>query len=543
MARRFFDPRKARGGDPDAGGQFDLFGGVGGGDGEKPDAEPVPGAIETPPSPRGEVEARGAGEVASGAASEGESTSAEDAPSERRREEPPPLSVRELSELIGGALSALPSRLRVIGEVSNLSLNRHLYFSLKDEEAVIPCVMWASQLREISEIPRNGDSIEIRGQVGHFPKYGKTQIYVYRITPVGLGSLEAKLREMLEALRTMGYFDPARKKPLPEYPRRIALVTGANSAALADCLRTARERMPSVEVLVLPVKVQGVGAAEEVARAITLLDRAAESLAIDAICVTRGGGSLEDLWAFNERVVADAAFRCRTPLVAAIGHESDTSVIELVADVRESTPSLAMTRLLPSREELSKRLAKDARRLTTALRTRAIEERARLRLSAQNPFLRKPGERLRGEAKRLADARRALARSLEARLRLAARDREALATRLRQAMREALPDRVEAAGLLQRLDRAIETRLREVRAGTASARARLRSVGPAAVLARGFSIAVGPDGRVIRSVLEVEAGRSIAIAVADGVIDSTATGTAAGDPLERLGPDAKRSGD
>lgn len=483
------------------------------------------------------------GEAASGPTANEPATPAEEAPSERRREEAPPLSVRELSELIGGALAALPSRLRVIGEVSNLSHNRHLYFSLKDEEAVIPCVMWASQLRELPEIPRNGDSIEIRGQVGHFPKYGKTQIYVHRITPVGLGSLEAKLRAMLEALRGLGYFDPARKKPLPEYPRRIALVTGANSAALADCLRTARERMPSVEVLVVPVKVQGVGAAEEVARAIALLDRAAAPLGLDAICVTRGGGSLEDLWAFNERVVADATFRCRTPLVAAIGHESDTSVIELVADVRESTPSLAMTRLLPSREELSKRLAKDAKRLSTALRTRAFEERARLQLSAQNPFLRKPGERLRGEAKRLADARRALARSLEARLRLAARDREALASRLQQAIREALPDRDEAPRLRQRLDRAMQTRLREVRAGTASAGARLRSVGPAAVLARGFSITVGPDGRVIRTVSAVAPGERVAVAVADGVIETVASGTTEGDPFERLAERPNRTGD
>ena len=532
MARRFFDPKKARGGDPDGGGQFDLFGGV----------EPQAGESAAAESPGLPPAADSTGETDEVAASDVTSP-AEETPAERRREEPPPLSVSQLSELIGGALSALPSRLRVIGEVSNLSHNRHLYFSLKDEEAVISCVMWSSNLRALPQLPRNGDSVEIRGQVGHFARFGKTQIQVHRITPVGLGSLEAKLRELVETLRGLGYFDLARKKPLPEYPRRIAIVTGANSAALADCLRTARERMPSVEVLVLPVKVQGVGAAEEVARAITLLDRAAESLAIDAICVTRGGGSLEDLWAFNERVVADAAFRCRTPLVAAIGHESDTSVIELVADVRESTPSLAMTRLLPSREELSKRLAKDARRLSTALRTRAFEERARLQLSAQNPFLRKPGERLRAEAKRLADARRTLARSLESRLRLAARDRQALATRLRQAMREALPDRGEAAGLRQRLDRAIETRLREVRAGTASARARLRSVGPAAVLARGFSIAVGPDGRVIRSVAEVPAGGSMAIAVADGVIQTTATGTTPGDPFERLGELAKRSGD
>lgn len=538
MARRFFDPKKARGGDPDAGGQFDLFGSAGGASGDLGEGDAAQTSRTTPAQPSGGADAGAAEPPGAPDAAE----SAPDAAIERRREEPPPLTVTQLSELIGGALSALPSRLRVIGEVSNLSHNRHLYFSLKDEEAVIACVMWSSRLRELPQIPRNGDSIEVRGQVDHFARFGKTQIQVHRITPIGLGSLEAKLRAMVEALRGLGYFDLARKKPLPAFPRRIAIVTGANSAALADCLRTARERMPSVEVLVVPVKVQGVGAAEEVARAIALLDRAAESLAIDAICVTRGGGSLEDLWAFNERVVAEAAFRCRTPLVAAIGHESDTSVIELVADVRESTPSLAMTRLLPSRDDLSKRLAKDARRLSTALRTRVSEERARLKLCARHEFLRKPGARLRDESRRLADLRRSLARSLEARLRQAARDRDGLASRLRQALREALPDRSALPALSHRLRLAAETKVRFADGRVASAAARLRSVGPAAVLARGFAIVVGPDGRVVRSVAEAAAGASIAVAVADGLIETTATGAAAGDPFEALARRAKRPG-
>lgn len=507
MARRFFDPRKARGGDPDAGGQFDLFAGAGlpprDATGSSPPTDEPPPASEEPPG-------------------------------ERRREEPPPLSVRELSELIGGALAALPTRLRVVGEVSNLSHNRHLYFSLKDEEAVISCVMWASQLRELSTIPRNGDSVEIRGQVDHFPKYGKTQLYVHRITPVGLGSLEAKLREMCEALRALGYFDPARKKPLPAFPRRIALVTGANSAALADCLRTAAERMPAIEVLVVPVKVQGVGAAEEVARAIALLDRAAANLGIDAICVTRGGGSLEDLWAFNERVVAEAVFACRTPLVAAIGHESDTSVIELVADVRESTPSLAMTRLLPARRELAAQLAKDAQRLSTALRTRAAEERARFKLSARHEFLRKPGDRLLREAGRLADLRRSLARALEARLRLARREQAVRATRLRQGLQEAVPDRREMDALGRRLRIASETRLRLARGRLGSDAARLRAVGPASVLERGFAIVVDSEGRLVRSVAAAAAGGPLKVAVADGVIEAKVVSAAAGEPFEQL---------
>jgi exodeoxyribonuclease VII large subunit len=295
--------------------------------------------------------------------------------------------------------------------------------------------------------------------------------------------------------------------------------------------------MPAVDVLVVPVKVQGVGAAEEVARAIGLLDRAAANLGIDAICVTRGGGSLEDLWAFNERVVADAVFACRTPLVAAIGHESDTSVIELVADVRESTPSLAMTRLLPSRRELAAQLAKDAKRLATALRTRAAEERARFRLSAQHEFLRKPGARLLREATRLADLRRLLARSLEARLRLARREQEGRAARLRQALRETVPDRREMESLGRRLRIASETRMRLAQGRVGGAAARLRAVGPASVLERGFAIVVDSEGRLVRSVAAVGPGSSLKVAVADGVLETKVAERAAGDPFEQLASD------
>jgi len=385
VARRPFDPRKARGGD-DGGGGDDLFSGLG-------DPPPVDANLGGGPQP----------------------------PETPRSARPPddgPLSVSALSKLISNALaSGLPARIRVIGEVSNARPGRHLYFSLKDEEAVVSCAMWHSDLRKLEEIPRDGDSIEVWGQVGHYAKQGRTQLYAKSIEPVGLGALEARFRALVAELRGEGFFDEDRKQATPRHPRRIAIVTGAGSAALADCLRTARDRMPSTELVVVPVLVQGDGAAEQVARAIRGLDAAAEVLGLDAILVTRGGGSLEDLWAFNERVVADAAHACRVPLVAAIGHESDTTIVELVADHRASTPTQAITHLLPDRRELARGLARDRGRLSRAAANVISEARMRLDLARRHEFLRRPADRLAERRRAIDSLRSRLQRAIERRLR------------------------------------------------------------------------------------------------------------------------------
>jgi len=468
--------------------------------------QPPPSPPEDPPRRRGE--------------GEGESDS-----------DPEPITVSELSGLVSSALARLPARLRVVGEVSNLRANKHLYFSLKDEKAVVSCAMWASFVRLLRELPREGDLIAVSGQVEHYAPQGKTQLIVRRIEAVGLGPLEQQLRRRMTELRAIGYFDDARKKALPRIPRRIAVVTGAGSAALADCLRTARDRMPAVDLLVVPVLVQGEGAAEQVARAIAALDAGALRLGIDAILVTRGGGSLEDLWAFNERIVADAVFACRTPLVAAIGHESDTSIIELVADRRASTPTQAITMLVPDRRALGESLRDASRRLRREIDGEVEDARRRLDLARRHEFLRRPEDRVRDARRRTVEDRARLARALASLVREARVDLDHRRERLASATRARIPERAEMALRRRRLDRALASGLARSRARLDAGAGRLRSIGPAEVLARGYAILTDDAGRLVRSVEGARIGAGVSVAVADGTVAARVESVRRGDPL------------
>ncbi|MGA0286788.1 MAG: exodeoxyribonuclease VII large subunit [Phycisphaerales bacterium] len=489
MARRPFDPKKARGGDS---GSDDAFGDLFSGLGDPPPVDANGGGGSQPPEP-----ARSAGT------------------SDDR-----PLSVTALSNLIGEALSkGVPARVRVVGEVSNARPGRHLYFSLKDEEAVISCAMWHSDLRKLEEIPRDGDSVEVWGQVGHYAKQGRTQLYAKSIEPVGLGALEARFRALVAELREEGYFDAQRKRPTPRHPGRIAIVTGAGSAALADCLRTARDRMPTTDLLVVPVLVQGDGAAEQVARAIRGLDAAAGRLGIDAILVTRGGGSLEDLWAFNERVVADAAHDCRIPLVAAIGHESDNTIVELVADHRASTPTQAITHLLPDRRELARALARDRGRLSRAAANVISEARMRLDLARRHEFLRRPADRLAERRRGIESLRRRLRGAIERRLRDERVELPRIRSRLTAAILRRRPRPETVRSLERRLHAAASRRLDRSRGQVEQATRRLRSVGPAEVLSRGFAIVTDDSGSVVRSAGRTLAGAALRVQLADGGLE------------------------
>ncbi|MHC4142614.1 MAG: exodeoxyribonuclease VII large subunit, partial [Planctomycetota bacterium] len=214
-----------------------------------------------------------------------------------------------------------------------------------------------STARSFGFEPEDGTEVIATGHLSHYGPQGRTQLYVDRLEPVGAGALEIRFRALCKELRGLGYFDQDRKKPLPALPRRIAVITSATGAALQDVIATASNRLPAVGFVLIDVRVQGEGAAEQVAAAMRMADDRRFELGIDAILVTRGGGSAEDLWAFNERIVADAAYACELPLVAAIGHESDTTVIELVADVRAATPTQAVVRLVPARTQLQEQVA------------------------------------------------------------------------------------------------------------------------------------------------------------------------------------------
>jgi exodeoxyribonuclease VII large subunit len=273
---------------------------------------------------------------------------------------PKPISVTQLSKKINETLEGRIGRVDVVGQINSPKFKDHWYFTLADKDAKIECVMWASRVFTIKTgefedgKPKQGDMVVIRGTVGHFAKFGKTQMYVERMKSAGSekGSLQQAFEDLVNELREKGWFDAKHKKPLPRYPQKIAVVTSATSAAVRDVIETARQRWPAVELLIVNVPVQGESAANTISDALQRVDKASARMGIDAIIVTRGGGSLEELWSFNDSGVVAAAFNCNTPIVSAIGHESDTSIIELVSDLRASTPTQAVMAVIPDRDEL-----------------------------------------------------------------------------------------------------------------------------------------------------------------------------------------------
>ena len=420
---------------------------------------------------------------------------------------PPPISVSEVSKKINDALEGRIGRIDVVGQVNNPRLGKHWYFSLTDGESKIDCVMWTSSVSALtsSELrgwqPDQGDQVIIRGTVSHYAKFGKTQIVVQRIKPVGdeKGKVQLEYEALLKEYREKGWFDEEHKKPLPRYPRRIAVITSASSAALQDVIETSRRRMPSVELLVVNAVMQGDASPTSVSEAIERVDAAAEQLGIDAIIVTRGGGGLEELWSFNNRQVVEAAFNCHTPLVAAIGHESDTSIIELVADHRASTPTQATMVLVPDREELLQMVDHLTVRLSSVL-MRSIE-RWSATISRVQQHLKAT----------LASHFHTLVLNIAARCELLASTRPHALIQARQKRLLTLQTAFSRAtthdftARVHRLD-SLETRL--------------DSTGPMEVLRRGFSLTQDSSGKVVRTSKDVKEGEHIRTVLADGTIES-----------------------
>ena len=433
----------------------------------------------------------------------------------------PEVSVSAFNELVARTLEdSMRGQFRVVGEIANLSRKGHWYFSIKDARAVLPCVMWQSDAARVAFTPKEGDAVVVTGKIGHYAPQGKTQLYATKIEPQGVGALELEFQRLVKELREKGYFAEERKKPLPPNPRRVAVVTSASGAALQDVLKTARERRAGVEFLVIDVRVQGDGAAAEVARALRAIDRFAATLAIDAVIVTRGGGSREDLWAFNDRAVADAAYALRIPLVAAIGHEIDTSIIELVADRRASTPTQAVMHLLPDTAALIERVDRAARDLRNAMRW-ALQSRrestARLaRLHEQaSPALRIA--RTRALIERVSVQLRV---AISNRVRFEQRAVDLLGSRLaaQAPAARAAAARAAIAVLGPRIDRAVRGRLNAERLSLLNLEKRLRSAGPEETLARGYSIVTTSAGALVRSTHDVRVGDRLSIVVSDGVV-------------------------
>ena len=300
----------------------------------------------------------------------------------------------------------------VEGEISNLKIatSGHWYFSLKDEQAQIRAVVWKTDTRLIKFRPKDGMKVLARGAVRVYAPRGDYQLSAQVLEPLGKGSLQQAFEELKEKLEKEGLFDPARKRPLPMLPRRIGVVTSPTGAVLRDILRVLRSRYADLEVLVYPALVQGEGAAAEIAQGLRALNRigAQPGQGLDVIVLARGGGSLEDLWAFNEETVARAIAASRIPTISAVGHETDFTIADFVADLRAPTPSAAAERVVQAKDELQARVAGLAERRDAALRLRLARVRSRVEAAAAHRVFAAERGRLRVKAQRVDElARRA----------------------------------------------------------------------------------------------------------------------------------------
>jgi len=264
----------------------------------------------------------------------------------------------------------LPSRLAIAGQITNWSIARsgHAYFDLKDENALLPCFCWRSKLDRLKFEPENGLAAIAKGYIDLYSPHGKFQFYVESMQPAGVGALQLAFEQMVKRLETQGLFDDAHKKPLPQYPQRIGILTSESGAAVHDIKDSIHNRWPPAQLFLYPVPVQGEGAAGQIAAAIRDVNRQNKKLKLDILIVGRGGGSMEDLWAFNEEVLARAIFDSEIPVISAVGHEVDTTIADLVADARASTPTKAGVVAVPDMQEVLQHVENLKNRLVSKLK-------------------------------------------------------------------------------------------------------------------------------------------------------------------------------
>ena len=363
------------------------------------------------------------------------------------------------------------NRVSVRGEISNLKYHTsgHIYFTLKDASAAIACVMFAGARGGLAFRMSNGQQVIVDGAVNVYERDGKYQLYATKIRQDGAGELYEKFLELKEELEEMGMFAPEYKQPIPKFVRRLGVVTAPTGAAIRDIINIATRRNPGIRIILYPAKVQGEGAAESVAAGLAALD----ALGVDVIIVGRGGGSIEDLWAFNEETVARAIFSCHTPVISAVGHETDTTIADFVADLRAPTPSAAAELAVADVTAWLQALDEDALQLQRIMQRMIKDARSRLRECELRMRYAKPQQRLMQQKQRL--------------------------------------DEYE-----ERLRRAMQSLLEQTRHQLALSEERLRRLSPYEKLESGYGCILTEDGRRIRSVLQVAPGEVVQIYLADG---------------------------
>lgn len=456
-------------------------------------------------------------------------------------------SVAQVNSLIQRAIAShLPGAILVEAEISNFSVygKGHAFFKLKDANAEISCMMWRDTLERLRYKPQDGLAVLAEGTVKLYEPQGRVNFYVSRLIPRGAGELELAFRQLCEKLRGEGLFDPARKRPLPLLPQRIVIITSPTGDVIHDVLTTAWRRFGGLQVMVYPVQVQGAGAARQIAEAIEQINAHAAELGADLILLVRGGGSLEDLWAFNEEIVARAIAASSLPIATGIGHEPDTTIADLVADLRGPTPTGVTELTIPDvriflrqcvvhadtmRHTLANALLHADRDMRAVVADMAGEFHALIRdgqrriddLAGRIAGI-EPRHAVAQGWRRLEDSQRRLRIAPQRDLLRCVQRLTAIKERLeRQSPRILLAQcSARVSPIRRQLAAGIELALRNRQLMLESIRQRLELIGPQAVLQRGYSITTDADGRVLLSVKQLTPGGSLTTRLADGEVRS-----------------------
>jgi exodeoxyribonuclease VII large subunit len=437
-------------------------------------------------------------------------------------------TVAELTRQIRGTLETRFGAVWVQGEISNYrpQPSGHRYFTLKDQRAAISCVIFRNTLPPTAPTIADGAQVQVYGNVTVFEARGQYQLNVQILQTRGAGVLQARFEALKRKLEADGLFDQARKRSLPKFPRRIGIITSSSGAAIRDMLNVLQRRAPNVHILISPVRVQGMGAAAEIATAIKELATPNKAwAAIDLIVVARGGGSIEDLWEFNEEIVARAIFHSALPVVSAIGHEIDFTIADFVADLRAPTPSAAAELIVPDVGELARRVNDLKDCLNKYLRGFLQQNLTRLRFLSERTLGRELMQRMR-DAKQQLDLN---AESLQRKLKqFVADSRAALGTRAQslkahEPRREVAICRSRAADLQRRIMAQPSRLVQNARQRFERIEGMLKVLGPEATLRRGYSITTDADGKVIQTVAAARPKSKIRTRVADGEFESEVT--------------------
>ncbi len=392
------------------------------------------------------------------------------------------LSVSQLNNYIKMLMESddVLNYVTIRGEISNFKHHSsgHMYFTLKDEKSEIAAVMFRAAASRLNFAPKSGDKVVAYGKVSVYEVSGKYQVYVSAMTNDGAGALYAEYMRLLEKLLAEGLFEASRKKAIPAFPKRLGIITSPTGAAIRDMINVTGRRYPSAELLICPSSVQGAEAPSELLRSLMLLDEVGEC---DVIIIGRGGGSAEDLWAFNDEALVRAVAAARTPIISAVGHETDTTLCDYAADLRAPTPSAAAELSVPDRVALMQSIDEKSERMNRAVERMVSKQKASLETYAKQIALASPIEKL-----------------------------ETVKGRIKKA------EELMSISVLSLLDKK--------RLLLAKSAGQLEAINPLAVISRGYSVTRDECGRVISSVYAVEPNEKITVTVSDGAIDAVVTG-------------------